>query len=91
MSILQNEKRPTGRLGISEKIHIDGVNGLKVITSLGVVDIERFVCDALIDHQTLIERFDPLIANDYPEPSYSLHKSLIRKEIEEERQGGEHG
>jgi len=91
MSNLQYEKSPTGGLGISENIHIEGVNGLQVITNRGVISIGKFVCEALKHHQALIAKFDPLVANDYPELDYDLHKTLVAKEITQENKGGNHG
>lgn len=87
----QIEKCPTiAGSGISENIHIDGVNDLKVITQDGEKHIGDFLQAAMVHHQELIKQFHPLDANDYPELDYSLHKSLMLKEFRLEH-GGEHG
>jgi len=91
MRSFHNEKSPTGRLGISKNIHIEGVNGLQVITNYGVTSIDKFVREALKHHQELLAKFDLLVANDYPELDYSLHKMLVAKEIKLENAGGNHG
>jgi len=91
MNKFQNEKCPTDGLGISENIHIESMNGAQVITNHGVISIDKFVCEVLKHHQALIAQFDPLVANDYPELDYGLHKVLVAKEIKQKSNGVDHG
>ncbi len=87
----QNEKCPTfAGSSISENIHLDSVNGLQVNTVNGPVNIHRFVCRALADHQNLLERYTPIECLDYQELDYKLHRYLLRKELIQQQDGGAH-
>lgn len=85
----QKEKCPTiAGSSISENIHLDSVNGLQINTVNGPVNIHRFVCRALEDHQRLLQRHTPIECVDYRELDYTLHRHLLRRELKQHQDGG---